>query len=84
MDRLFVEISTESFEFLKAAGISTTEELAKYNPKKIYSLLLTVNEEKRLLRKMPSIKKVEDWVKRAKTSFRNQVLIAKYRNKLTR
>jgi hypothetical protein len=51
---------------LEAAGVDTVVELAQRNPANLFEKLAEVNEEKQLVRKMPTSSEVEDCVTQAK------------------
>lgn len=51
---------------LECAGVDTVQELATRNAQNLYQTLKSINSDKRLVRMMPSLPKVEDWVTQAK------------------
>ena len=53
-------------ELLEAAGVDTVVELSKRKPENLYEAIVKCNEEKRLVRALPSQDKVSDWVGQAK------------------
>ncbi len=59
-------ISTQYADLLECAGVDTVPELAQRNPENLQAKMTEVNEEKNLVRKLPSVSQVEDWVKQAK------------------
>jgi len=59
-------ISEEYADLLEAAGIDTVPELAQRNPENLYQKLVSVNQEKKLVRKLPGQTQVSDWVEQAK------------------
>jgi predicted flap endonuclease-1-like 5' DNA nuclease len=59
-------IGSEYAELLEQAGVDTVVELATRNPANLYQTLVAVNEAKKLVRKLPVISQVEDWVNQAK------------------
>lgn len=59
-------ISTQYADLLECAGVDTVPELAQRNAENLHSKMVSVNEEKNLVRKVPSESQVEDWVKQAK------------------
>ncbi len=59
-------ISTQYADLLECAGVDTVPELAQRNPENLLAKMTEVNEEKNLVRKLPSVSQVEDWVKQAK------------------
>ena len=59
-------ISTQYADLLEIAGVDTVPELALRNPENLYKKMIEVNEEKKLVRKVPALSQVEDWIKQAK------------------
>lgn len=51
---------------LECAGVNNVSELASRNGYHLYQALKSLNADKRLVRMMPSLPKVEDWVSQAK------------------
>ncbi|UCG62947.1 MAG: DUF4332 domain-containing protein [Candidatus Zixiibacteriota bacterium] len=60
-------IGEEYSDLLEAAGIDTVPEMAKRNPENLYDVLIDVNEQKNLVRQVPSRTTVATWVETAKT-----------------
>jgi predicted flap endonuclease-1-like 5' DNA nuclease len=54
-------------ELLEAAGVDTVPELAQRNPSNLCPALAEVNEQKKLVRKLPTEDQVADWISQAKT-----------------
>jgi predicted flap endonuclease-1-like 5' DNA nuclease len=59
-------IAGEYAELLEAAGVDTVVELAGRRPDNLTAKLAEVNEEKKLVRRVPVLKEVEKWVAQAK------------------
>ncbi len=59
-------VAGEYAELLEAAGVDTVPELAQRNAANLTKKMEEVNEEKKLVRKVPTEKQVEDWVAQAK------------------
>ena len=59
-------IGSEYAELLEVAGVDTVVELALRNPDHLYERLLAVNAEKKLVRQLPSLAQVQNWVEQAK------------------
>ncbi len=59
-------IGGEYAELLEAAGVDTVVELAGRRPDNLTVKLAEVNEEKKLVRRVPVVKDVEKWVEQAK------------------
>ena len=60
-------IGGEYADLLECAGIDTVPELAQRNAANLYARLEAVNEEKKLVRSLPTQKMVIDWIDQAKT-----------------
>lgn len=58
-------VGSEYADLLEAAGVDTVPELAQRKPENLHKKMVEVNEEKKLVRKMPTLKQVEDWVDQA-------------------
>jgi predicted flap endonuclease-1-like 5' DNA nuclease len=59
-------IGSEYADLLEAAGVDTVVELATRKPENLVAKMNEVNAAKKLVRKLPSLSQVEDWVKQAK------------------
>jgi len=59
-------IGEEYSDLLEEAGVDTVPELAQRKPENLRLKLVEVNEEKKLVRRLPVLSQVEDWVKQAK------------------
>lgn len=59
-------ISTQYADLLECAGVDTVPELAQRNPENLQSKMAELNNEKNLVRKVPTTSQVEDWVAQAK------------------
>ena len=59
-------IGEEYADLLEAAGVDTVPELAQRNAANLYARLVEVNEEKILVRVLPTEKDVATWVGEAK------------------
>ncbi|NCA99029.1 MAG: DUF4332 domain-containing protein [Clostridia bacterium] len=59
-------IGGEYADLLEAAGVDTVPELATRKPANLVTKLHEVNEEKKLVRKLPTESQVEGWVAQAK------------------
>jgi uncharacterized membrane protein HdeD (DUF308 family)/predicted flap endonuclease-1-like 5' DNA nuclease len=58
-------IGSEYGELLEAAGVDTVVELSGRKPENLHLALLSVNEEKKLVRKTPTLSQVQAWIERA-------------------
>lgn len=59
-------VGEEFSDLLEAAGVDTVKELAQRKPENLLAKLTEVNLEKKLVRRMPVLNAVTDWVKQAK------------------
>ncbi len=59
-------VGEEYSDLLEAAGVDTVPELAQRNPDHLCAKLKEVNAEKKLVRRLPPLSSVEDWIKQAK------------------
>ncbi len=53
-------------DLLEAAGVDTVAELAGRKAANLHEKLLAVNAEKKLVRRVPTLKEIEGWVAQAK------------------
>lgn len=60
-------VSEEYSDLLETAGVDTVPELAQRNPENLYQKLVETNQQKHLVRRLPSQAQVADWVAQAKT-----------------
>ncbi len=60
-------IGSEYADLLEAAGVDTVPELRQRNAIALYEPLVKTNEERRLVRKLPSADHVAEWVEHAKS-----------------
>ena len=59
-------IGSEYADLLEAAGVDTVVELAQRNANNLHARVVALNEEKKLVRQVPSLSHVEDWIEQAK------------------
>lgn len=59
-------VGEEYADLLEEAGVDTIPELAQRNAENLYEKLVEVNRAKRLVRKMPVLSQVADWIEQAK------------------
>jgi len=59
-------VAEEYSDLLEEAGVDTVPELALRNPANLYAKLVQVNDQKHLVRQLPSQRQVADWVNQAK------------------
>jgi predicted nucleic acid-binding protein len=62
---LVLGLSTEWIDLLMQAGVGSVDELSRWTATELLERLKTVNEEKKMVRKIPSLAQVEEWVKQA-------------------
>lgn len=59
-------VSTQYADLLECAGVDTVPELAQRNAENLHAKMTEVNDEKKLVRQLPSASQVSDWVNQAK------------------
>ncbi len=59
-------VASQYAELLEAAGVDTVKELRTRNVENLAQKMVEVNAEKKLVRQVPSVKHVNDWVAQAK------------------
>lgn len=59
-------VSTQYADLLECAGVDTVPELAQRNAENLHAKMVEVNEEKNLVRQVPSASQVEAWIAQAK------------------
>jgi predicted flap endonuclease-1-like 5' DNA nuclease len=59
-------IGPQYAELLEAAGVDTVPELGQRKPENLHPKLVETNAAKKLVRQVPSLKRVLDWVDQAK------------------
>ena len=59
-------IGEEYSDLLEEAGVDTVRELRNRVPEHLYEALVRTNEAKRLVRRLPTLGMVRDWVQQAK------------------
>ena len=60
-------IGEEYSDLLEAAGVDTVPELAQRKPENLLAKMAQVNEEKKLVRRVPTEEQVAAWVSEAQT-----------------
>jgi len=61
-------IGGEFAELLKAAGVDTIKELRTRNAENLHQKLEEINKVKKVTRRVPSLKMVQDFIERAKST----------------
>jgi predicted flap endonuclease-1-like 5' DNA nuclease len=59
-------VGEEYSDLLEAAGVDTVPELAQRNAENLHGALVAVNEEKKLVRQLPTLSQVSSWIQQAK------------------
>jgi predicted flap endonuclease-1-like 5' DNA nuclease len=59
-------IGSEYADLLEEAGVDTVRELSKRKAENLFLKLESVNQKKRLVRRLPSQEQVSDWIEQAK------------------
>jgi predicted flap endonuclease-1-like 5' DNA nuclease/NAD-dependent dihydropyrimidine dehydrogenase PreA subunit len=69
-------VGEEFSDLLEEAGIESVVELSRRNPENLHAKLLEVNEEKKLVRRVPTLNAVKGWIahSRADNMLNNQFL----------
>jgi hypothetical protein len=66
-DRMRVKgVGGEYAELLRAAGVSTVNELRYRNPQKLAAAMAEINAKRKLVRLLPSVRTVTRWIEIAK------------------
>ena len=60
-------VGSEYSDLLEAAGVDTVPELRQRNATALYQTLVSTNEAKKLVRKLPTADQVAEWVEQAKS-----------------
>ena len=59
-------VGSEYADLLEEAGVDTVAELANRKPDNLFKKIEEVNAEKKLVRRVPALSQVTDWVRQAK------------------
>lgn len=59
-------IGEEYADLLEIGGVDTVPDLARRNPENLYQKLVEVNEQRKLVRKVPALSQVNGWIEQAK------------------
>ncbi len=59
-------VGEEYADLLEEAGVDTVPELAQRNPENLFKKVVETNEAKKLVRRLPTQKQIENWVAQAK------------------
>jgi len=59
-------VGEEYSQLLEVGGVDTVVELAKRNPENLLAALTEANDRKPMVRRLPTLGQVQDWVKQAK------------------
>jgi predicted flap endonuclease-1-like 5' DNA nuclease len=54
-------------DLLEVSGVDTVVELAKRKADNLYAKMVAINAAKKLVRKLPTLAQVEDWIAQAKS-----------------
>jgi predicted flap endonuclease-1-like 5' DNA nuclease len=60
-------VGSEYADLLEAAGVDTIPELANRNPEHLLEKMAATNLEKKLVRRLPVLSQVKNWIEQAKT-----------------
>ena len=59
-------VGSEYSDLLEEAGVDTVVELANRNPESLFKTMAETNAKKALVRRLPTLNQVKDWVAQAK------------------
>ena len=59
-------VGSEYADLLEAAGVDTVPELAQRKAENLFEKMVAVNEQKKLVRRLPLKSQVADWIEQAK------------------
>ncbi|MDP8958510.1 MAG: DUF4332 domain-containing protein [Actinomycetota bacterium] len=59
-------VGSEYSDLLEAVGVSSVRELRRRSPQSLLKKMAAINEQKRLVRRLPTLRMVEGWVQQAK------------------
>jgi predicted flap endonuclease-1-like 5' DNA nuclease len=59
-------VGEEYADLLETAGVDTVPELAQRNPENLHKKIVAINAEKKLVRQLPGLNQVREWVEQAK------------------
>ena len=59
-------VGEEYADLLELAGVDTVPELAQRNPQNLHQKMIEINDERKVVRRTPSLSAVQDWVAQAK------------------
>jgi len=60
-------VGEEYSDLLEEAGVDTVVELSKRDPENLYAKMKEVNEQKKLVKQLPTLDTIKKWVENAKT-----------------
>ncbi|HMT20915.1 MAG TPA: DUF4332 domain-containing protein [Promineifilum sp.] len=59
-------VAQEYADLLEQSGVDTVVELAQRNPANLHKRMVDINEQKKLVRRLPHSSEVQSWVEQAK------------------
>jgi predicted flap endonuclease-1-like 5' DNA nuclease len=59
-------VGEEYADLLELAGVDTVPELAQRNPENLHAKMAEINDERKLVRRLPPLSAVQGWVAQAK------------------
>ncbi|HLV44551.1 MAG TPA: DUF4332 domain-containing protein [Aggregatilineales bacterium] len=63
-------IGSEFSDLLEAVGVDTVPELARRKAENLHAKMVTLNEAKKLVRRLPTVGMIEGWIMQAKAMDR--------------
>ncbi len=59
-------VGEEYADLLETAGVDTVPELAQRNPENLHKKIVAINADKKLVRQLPGLNQVREWIEQAK------------------
>lgn len=59
-------VGSEYSDLLECSGVDTVPELAQRNARNLHAKMVDVNNQKKLVRKLPTESQIEDWISQAR------------------
>lgn len=59
-------VSTQYADLLEFSGVDTVPELAQRRADNLHAKMVEVNDERNLVKRVPALSQVEDWIAQAK------------------
>lgn len=59
-------VSTQYADLLEHTGVDSLPELAQRNPDKLFLTMTQINKDKKIVRKLPAVSQVKNWINQAR------------------